>query len=186
MDLPKLGLEGKSFIPFSGRDSTLSDYGSRISHSLSLIFLLCLGRSIEMKVGHSNYNHPGGNVTIVAGEAKGATTGGSVDISAGDGTSYQGRGGSVSITAGDAFGERPFDGGGGLTMKGGSANGGIGGSITFQSGASTKKDSGAVGKLPSWLYYYSSFRFIHHSLIAHLVTCSLLFERSHCYFRFWT
>lgn len=105
-----------------------------------------LGRSIEMKVGYSNYKHNGGHVKLAAGEAKGNAIGGSVDIVAGSGTSSTGRGGSVSIAAGDASGESPFDVAGHLTMTAGSANKGDGGAVTIQSGGSTERDSGAIGE----------------------------------------
>lgn len=101
-----------------------------------------------MKVGSSDYNHHGGSIQLSAGKTKGNARGGSVDIAAGDGTAKKGgRGGSLTLTAGDAFGDDPSDNGGDLTMIGGSANGGVGGSMKFQTGSSNEKDSGAIGKL---------------------------------------
>ena len=99
-----------------------------------------------MNVGYSKHRNNGGHVKLVAGEAKGNAVGGSVDIAAGSGTSSTGRGGSVSITAGDASGNTSADVAGHLTMKAGSANKGVGGTVTMESGGSTEKDSGAIGE----------------------------------------
>lgn len=136
--------------------------GKSVVHSISIVFthtlnLICSSflllsfssigrRSIEMNVGYSKHRHNGGHVKLAAGEAKGNAVGGSVDIAAGSGTSSTGRGGSVSITAGDASGNTSADVAGHLTMKAGSANKGVGGTVTMESGGSTEKDSGAIGE----------------------------------------
>ena len=145
--LQEVVLLGKSVRAISWNG--VHSYHNVFSHTLSIApySFSSFGRSIEMKVGYSDYHHNGGHVKLAAGEAKGNAVGGSVDIAAGSGTSSKGRGGSVSITAGDASGKSPFDAAGHLTMNAGSANKGVGGAVTIQSGGSTEKDSGAIGKL---------------------------------------
>ncbi len=141
-------------------------------------------RSIEMIVGSSDYNHHGGSIQLSAGKTKGNARGGSVDIAAGDGTAKKGgRGGSLTLTAGDAFGDDPSDNGGDLTMIGGSANGGVGGSMKLQTGSSNEKDSGAIGKLLKCLVLLNPFFF---SLCGILSQCCIVFTLiSHCHIRFW-
>jgi hypothetical protein len=180
--LQEVVLLGKSIRAISWNG--VHSYYITFSHTLSIAhyFFSSFGRSIEMKVGYSDYHHNGGHVKLVAGEAKGNAIGGSVDIAAGSGTSSKGRGGSVSITAGDASGKSPFDVAGHLTMNAGSANKGVGGAVTIKSGGSTEKDSGAIGKLILSLLVCIIHFSLSHPLTHHVLFSACFLMHSHCYF----
>ncbi len=94
--------------------------------------------------------HPGGNVTVDAGEAKGLwQNGGSVEMSAGTGSRQNsGRGGSIRISgihATGMFTRDDMNDSGDIQLVSGSASKGLSGSVLVQIGLSDATSSGEIG-----------------------------------------
>lgn len=108
------------------------------------------GGSIEIATGTSSGDFDGANIQISAGEADNEkTTGGTVTVFAGHGTSDDkydgGNGGSIELIAGSGHGRnKDKDGGGDIHLQAGYAVEASGGNVFVKSGPSIEGDSGDV------------------------------------------